>query len=61
MPVEGKEKRGEAHARLSCCCSLFVLLTLAAVTLVLVRGIGALSLSTAQVLCEALGVFESKL
>lgn len=64
---EGEEKRGEARAPLSCCCSLFVPLTLAAVAVVLVRGeglaagqTGALSLSTAQVPCEALGVAESE-
>lgn len=61
-----REKREDAVS-LSRCCSLFVPLTLAAVVLVLVRGeglaaaqTGALSLSTAQVPCEALGVAGSE-
>lgn len=66
MPEEG-EKRGEAQAPLSHSCSLFVPLTLVTVVLVPVRGeglaatrTGALSLSTAQVLCEALGAAGSE-
>ena len=67
MPEQGEEKRGGAGTPLLCCWSLFVPLTLVAVTLVLVRGdglvavhTGALSFSTAQVPCKDLGVAGSE-